>query len=165
MRRLLRLCYLSCCAAGLAGCARPDTEKAADTAAGDTTAPAAAAASPAALSLSAVAGRWNVRSVPESGPDTTTTTYVLNATADTTGWTRTHPNRQPIPVRVVAVAGDSAVIEAGPFESQRRRGVQVRTRTVLRLQGDRLVGSAVARYATTGPDSVGRFRAEGTRAP
>ena len=165
MRRPPGFYHLCCCAAALAGCARPETEGAADTAAGDTAAPAAAPASPATLSLSALAGRWNVRTVPETGPDTTTTTSVLNATADTTGWTQTFPNRQPIPVRVVAVAGDSAVTEAGPFQSVRRRGVQVRTRTVWRLQGDRLVGTSVARYVTTGPDSVHPARSEGTRAP
>lgn len=159
MRRLTSFSALCCCAAVLAACGKPDTE-AADTTAADTT----AAAAPAPLSLSQVAGRWNVRSVPETG-DTTPTISVLNATADTTGWTLTFPNRRPIPTRVVAVGGDSVLTETGPYESARRKGVRVTTRIAWRLEGDRLVGTTVARYVTTGPDSVLLLRSEGTRAP
>jgi hypothetical protein len=146
----------------LAGCSRSDDAGAADTGLGTTATPAPAA-TPAPLALGDMAGRWNMRAVPESG-DTAVTTYVMNATADTTGWTITFPNRRPIPTRVVAVSGDSLIAEAGPFESARRRGVQTRTRTVLRLEGDRLVGTTVARYVTRGADSVLTLRTEGTRA-
>ena len=163
MRRLTSFSALCCCAAVLAACGKPDTE-AADTTAADTTAAAAAVAAPAPLSLSQVAGRWNVRAVPETG-DTTPTTFVLNATGDTTGWTITFPNRQPIRTRVLAVDGDSVLTETGPYESARRKGVQVTTRVAWRLEGDRLVGRTVARYVTTGPDSVLQLRSEGTRAP
>ena len=161
MRRLTSFSALCCCAAVLAACGKPDSEGA-DTTAADTT--AAAAPAPAPLSLSQVAGRWNVRSVPETG-DTTPTISVLNATADTTGWTLTFPNRRPIPTRVVAVGGDSVLTETGPYESARRKGVRVTTRIAWRLEGDRLVGTTVARYVTTGPDSVLQLRSEGTRAP
>ncbi|MEJ7813361.1 MAG: hypothetical protein WKG32_23335 [Gemmatimonadaceae bacterium] len=160
-RRLPALWSLPCCAIIFAACSKPDTEAADTTTAA---APAAVPASPAPLSLSQVAGRWNVRNIPETG-DTTPTPFVLNATADTTGWTFTFPGRQPIPMRVAAVAGDSIVTVAGPFESARRKGVRVRTRAVMRLEGDRLVGITVARYVTTGPDSVLRLRMEATRAP
>jgi len=163
MRRLTSFSALCCCAAVLAACGKPDSEGA-DTTAADTTAAAAAAPAPAPLSLSQVAGRWNVRSVPETG-DTTPTISVLNATADTTGWTLTFPNRRPIPTRVVAVGGDSVLTETGPYESARRKGVRVTTRIAWRLEGDRLVGTTVARYVTTGPDSVLQLRSEGTRAP
>ena len=105
------------------------------------------------------------RQQPLAGRDTAATTYVMAAAADTAGWTITFPNRRPIRMRVLAVAGDSVVTEAGPFESARRRGVRVTTRNVSRLQGDRLVGTTVARYVTTGPDSVLTLRNEGTRAP
>ena len=44
------------------------------------------------------------------------------ATADTSGWTLTFPNRKPVPVRVVAVDGDSIVTEAGPYESPPPQG-------------------------------------------
>ena len=57
------------------------------------------AAQTGTVSLADVAGKWTVRATPESG-DTTTTTYVLTATADTSGWTVTYPGGQPIPVRV-----------------------------------------------------------------
>ena len=89
----------------------------------------------------------------------------LIATADTSGWTMIGPNRKSIPVRVVAVAGDSIVTEAGPFESFIRKGAQVTTRTVNRLQDGKLVGTIEARYATKAGDSVAVRRSEGTRAP
>ena len=171
----MRRFTIFCCAAGLAGCAGSGDQTATDTAApsamaGDSMAAGATAGSTGAgggrLALADLAGRWNVRSVPESGSDTSATTYVLTTTSDTTGWTVTFPNRaRPIPARVVATDGDSVVTEAGPFESARRRGVQVRTRNVMRLQNGRLTGMTTARYQTTGPDSVLRLRIEGTRAP
>lgn len=168
MRHVSGFCHLCCCAAVLAGCARPNTRATGDTAAADTAATAAAPASPGAagmVSLAQLAGQWNTRTVPEAGPDTTPTTFVMVATADSSGWSFRFPNREPVPVRVVAVEGDSVVIEAGPYESVRRQGVQVQTRSAFRLQGGRLVGGTVARYATSGPDSVLRLRSEGTRAP
>ena len=87
------------------------------------------------------------------------------ATADRSGWSINFPNREPIPVRVVAVEGDSIMTEAGPFESVLRKGVQVSTQVVSRLQDGKLVGTTVARYAVSGPDTVARLRFEGTRAP
>jgi hypothetical protein len=166
MRRFPSYFALCSYAAVFAACSKSDTD-AADTAAADSTAAPAAAAEPAApapISLSQLAGRWNVRSVPETG-DTTPTTFVLNATADTTGWTITFPNRKPIRSRVVSVGGDSVLTDTGPYESARRKGVQVRTRVAWRLEGDRLTGTTVARYVTKGPDSVLVLRSEGTRAP
>ena len=167
MRRFAALLPLLCSATFLAACER-EGAGAGDTLAADTgmaTPPAAAPAPEGAMSLAALAGRWNFRSVPETGTDTAATTYVLTATSDTTGWTLAFPNRDPIPMRVMGVAGDSVMLAAGPFESARRAGVQVSTHTTLRMQGDRLVGTTVARYVTTGPDSVLRLRTEGTRAP
>jgi hypothetical protein len=159
-----RFAFLCCTAIAVVGCAKSDDSTTADTAAGAvaaTTTPA-----PATISLADVAGKWNVRSVPESGTDTTPTTYVLTATADTTGWTLAFPGRPtPVPARVVAVAGDSIVLSVGPFASVRRRGVQVTTETVARLRDGKLVGNSVAHYRTTGPDSVLRLRTEGTKAP
>jgi hypothetical protein len=87
------------------------------------------------------------------------------ATADNSGWSFNFPKRAPVPIRVLAVAGDSIVTEAGPYESVLRKGVQVTTYSTLRLQDGKLVGSTVARYATSGPDSVLHLRSEGTRAP
>ena len=158
----MRILALSCCVVGLAACTSRDADVATDTAAGATdTAPVAST-----LSLGDLAGTWNVTAKPESGTDTSTTRYTLKTTADTSGWTITFPDRpQPVPVRVVAVQGDSVVTEAGPFQSVRRRNVQVTTRNVLRKEGDRLVGSTRARYQTTGSDTVLVLRTEATRAP
>jgi len=157
----MRILALSCCVAGLVACSTGD-DVATDTAAGATdTAPAAST-----ISLTDVAGTWNVMTRPESGTDTATTRYTMTATSDTTGWTISFPNRpQPVAVRVVAVQGDSIVTEAGPFQSVRRQNVQVTTRNVLRREGDRLVGSTRARYQTTGSDTVLVLRTEATRAP
>jgi hypothetical protein len=158
MRRLTLCCC--CTALALVGCAKTDDQAATDTAAGT----AAATAAPAPISLADVAGRWTVRAVPETG-DTTAVVSQLNAGADTTGWTMTLSNRPPIATRVVLVSGDSIVTETGPYESVLRKGVQVRTRSVMRLRDGKLIGNTVARYTTTGPDSVLRLRTEATRTP
>lgn len=118
-----------------------------------------------AATLADVAGRWSMRAVPETGADTTATLYTLTATTDRTGWTITFPGREPVPARVVTVGGDSVVTEAGPYESARRPGVQVNTRTTFRREGDRLVGRTVARYMSTGADTVLTLRTDGTRMP
>ena len=153
---------LFCCAALLAACAKSDKRTADDGAAMDTAAAAPAApAAPAAISLADVGGTWQVRSTDQAGGNVVETELV--ATADTSGWTMTRPDRKSIPVRVLAVAGDSIVTEAGPYESFIRKGVQVTTRTVNRLQGDKLVGAMEARYALKGGDSVAQRTMEGTR--
>ena len=89
----------------------------------------------------------------------------LLATADTSGWTLTFPKRKPIPVRVVAVAGDSVVTEAGPYPSTTVKGAQIRTRAVNRLQDGKLIATLEARYTMAGRDSVLHLRVEGTREP
>lgn len=118
---------------------------------------------PAGISLADVAGTWNVRVMNEAGDSVTG--YRLVATSDPAGWTINFPNREPIPIRIVTVEGDSVVTEAGPFESAVRPGVMVSTETVFRLEGDRLVSRVVAHYQTTDPDSVAHLRSEGRRAP
>ena len=152
----MRRFTIICCAAAVVGCAKTETK-----------APAVAQAPPPppALSLADVAGKWTVRGMNEA-KDSTLVTYQLNATAETSGWTITFPNRkQPIPARVTAVGGDSLVMEAGPYESVLRKGVQVTTHGVLRLQGGKLVGLTLAHYKTAKPDSVRRIPMEGTRLP
>ena len=90
--------------------------------------------------------------------------YVLTATSTRDGWTISFPDREPIPVRVIAVQGDSVVTEAGPFESAIRKGVQVRTRGVARMVDGKLVGTNRARYEVEGADTVSVLEFEGTRA-
>lgn len=148
------------CAAVLAGCAKKDeaaVDTTADTAA-VTTAPA-----PTPVNLADVAGKWNVRAVPTSGTDTSATNSVITATSTTSGWTITFPGRQPIPM-TVTVDADSIMTAAGPYPSVRRRGVQVTTNGVMRLEGGNLVGRTTAHFKVTGPDSVLVLTTTGTRA-
>lgn len=146
------------CGVLLLACAREEPSEEQQTAAVDEE-PAAAAT----ISLGDVAGTWSMRGTTEAGDSVPG--YELVATADQSGWTIHFPNRPPVPVRIMAIAGDSVVTEAGPFESVLRPGVQVSTHYVFRLQDDKLLGNGVARYETTGPDSVLRIRNEGTRTP
>jgi hypothetical protein len=149
------------CAAVLAGCAKKDN------AAVDTSTMAASTAvttAPAPVNLADVAGKWNVRAVPTSGTDTTPTNSVITATATTSGWTITLAGRPAVPLRV-SVDADSIMTEAGPYTSVRRRGVQVTTNTVMRLEGGNLVGRTTAHYKVSTADSVLVLTATGTRAP
>lgn len=156
--------FFCCAAVLLGGCGGAQDRAADDRAAMDTVgASAEAQATSAEISLADVAGKWKVRSTDEAGGNVVETELV--ATSDTSGWTLTVPKRKPVPVRVTAVAGDSIVTEAGPFESFIRKGVQVTTRTVYRLQGDKLVGTVEAHYAVGGRDSVAQRPSEGTRVP
>lgn len=145
---------LLCCAVVVMGCSK--SEPAADTAA------AGGAMVAAKMSAADVQGRWTMRNTLE-GSDSTVVTYQLDATGDPSGWTITLPNRQPMPV-VVSFDADSVMMDAGPFESVLRPGVQVTTRTVSRMQDGRLVGRTTARYPSAGADSVAHLRLEGTRA-
>jgi hypothetical protein len=151
----------------LAGCAKSD-QATKDSAAGAAATPAPAAApapAPApAFSLGDVAGKWQMRAVPEAGTDTTATTYVLTATADTTGWFITFPSGLKVPLHVM-VSGDSVIEKTGRFSSQRRKGVRVMTENSLKLQNGKLVGTTIAHYAKAGPDSVLRLHVEGTKMP
>lgn len=143
----------------LVGCSRP-ADKPAETA--DAEATATADAAPAAISLADVAGTWSVRSSLLDDPGKSVT-YELTATADSSGWSITFPGGDPIPLRMVAVEGDSIVTEAGPFASQMRKGQQAHSRVVTRLQGDRMVGTVDVRYEASGSDSTASLDLEGTR--
>jgi hypothetical protein len=148
------------CVAVLTGCAKKD-DAAVDTsgAMADTSAVITA---PTPVNLADVAGRWNMRAVPTTG-DTTPTNSVITATSNTSGWTITFPGRAPVPMRVT-VDGDSIMTEAGPYQSVRRKGVQVRTNSVMRLQGGNLVGTTTAHYSVKTADSVLTLTTTATRA-
>ncbi len=159
--RAVRMCWIAVFAAGCGKAA----DKPADGATADAPAAEAAPASaPAGISLADVAGTWKIHSVME-GNEKVTVNYDLVATADRSGWSIDFPKRDPIPVRVVAVEGDSIVTEAGPFESVLRKGVQVNSRVVMRLKDGKLAGTTIARYQVSGPDTLARLNIEGTRAP
>ena len=146
-----------CCAAVVAGCSKPDAPPAQDTT-------AVAAPAPAPINLAEIAGKWTVRTMAENS-DSVLVTSEMTVTADTSGWMTMIPGRPAMATRVIEVAGDSIVTEFGPFESVLRPGVQVTTRSIMRLRDGRLVGTLIARYPTAGADSVVRLRLEATRAP
>jgi predicted small secreted protein len=155
MMALALTCFL------LSACARDETGEGEDTAVMEDT--TAAVPEPVGISLADVAGTWVINARSETGQEVPQ--YELVATADPSGWEIRFPDRDPIPAQVVEVSGDSIVSEAGPYESVLRPGVQVTTRSVYRLEGDRLIGTTVAHYQTTDADSVVIVRGEGTRAP
>lgn len=145
----------------LAGCSKPDNRDAASATVDTGMSVGGETSTPRPISLSDFAGKWNTRATDPSGA-VVGEAEVL-ATADTSGWTLTFPKQKPIPMRVVAVAGDSVVTEAGPYPSTRIKGAQVRTRAVNRLEDGKLVATIEARYTVGGRDSVAHFQVVGTR--
>ena len=162
MHRITRVALLGSTMLLVAACAKSETPPA-DTTAAMSPEPAAAPA-PAALSLADVAGKWQFSNVPTTGADTSPTKFVLTAMPDTTGWVMEYPSGLKVPLRV-SIDGDSIRTVAGPFASQRRKNVKVRTETTYRLQDGKLVGTTTARYDTKGADSVLQLRGSGTRMP
>lgn len=156
MNKTMRLCLVMSTGLLIVACANEPAEEATEELPADTV-----AAAPT-ISLADVAGTWDMRSVPVSGEDTTATVYQVVVTADS--WTQMLPDRDPLEGQVTT-SGDSIVVDAGPFESVRREGATVSIHGVYRLAGDRLVGTVIARYETTGADSVLELATEGTRAP
>jgi hypothetical protein len=156
----MRFSALLGCAALLAGCTKAD-DRSADTGTVDTMKPAQETARAGTVSLSDFAGTWKLRSTDVGGGNPVQTE--MRATADKSGWTLIGPDRKTYPVRVVTVAGDSVVTESGPRPSFVRKGAQVTTRTVYRLQGDQLVGRIESRFKIAGRDSVGQRISTGTR--
>lgn len=157
-----RIAFLFC-AATLAGCTKSETKTAADTTPVAAPVPEAAAPAPAPVSLAEVAGKWDVKVTNEAG-DSTLTQYVLTATADKSGWSIKFPNGLTVPMQVISVEGDSIMTAAGPYASVLRKGVKVSTEATSRLQDGKLVGTTIAHYKVSGPDSVLRLKSEGTRA-
>ena len=160
--RAVRSCCFAVMVLGCGKAADRPADATGEAPAAATAAPAEAA--PATLSLADLAGTWKVHSVVE-GNDNVTLDYDLVATGDRSGWTINRAGRDPIAVRVVAVDGDSIVTEAGPFESLIRKGVQVQSRTVMRMENGKLKGTTTAHYQVSTADSVTRLSIEATRAP
>jgi hypothetical protein len=165
MQIMFRLALACSATLLLAGCAKSD-QATKDSAAGAAAVPAPAPTPPppAPLALADLAGKWQVRAVPESGPDTSSTNYVLTATADTTGWLMTFPSGLKVPLHVMA-SGDSLMVKTGSFASQRRKGVKVTTEGAIRIQNGKIVGTTIAHYSKASPDTVLRLRIEGTKIP
>jgi hypothetical protein len=62
-------------------------------------------------------------------------------------------------------SGDSAIVRTDSYASQRRKGMKVKMEGSLKLQNGKIVGTSIAHYATTRPDSVLRLRLDGTKMP
>jgi hypothetical protein len=120
-----------------------------------------AQASQSGIKLSDIAGVWNYRAL--IGPtDTVVVASVLTTTADGKGWTIQHDSDPAIPVRLLTVAGDSIVLEAGPYGSTLRPGQTVtRLQVVLHYHDNRMSGRFDAHYAS---GDVVHGRADAARA-
>src|ERR1019366_8590600 len=122
--------------------------------------PPAPPPAPAPINLASIAGMWNFKVMPATG-DSVLTTYTLVVPADTTGWLMTLPKRKPMTLHVT-VSGDSVMADAPQYESVLRKGVKVTTNSVFHVVGDKLMGTTMAHYTVTGPDSLVALRGEGT---
>jgi hypothetical protein len=149
----------------LVGCEREPAQEAtelpADTIAGGT-AGTDTTADEKTISLADIAGTWSMRYVPASGDTSAVTSSEIRVTPES--WTLHLPGRDSVE-GVVTASGDSLIVLEGPYESVRRDGIMVTTESVYRLEGDRLVGTVVARYPSSRADSVLVLSSEGTRAP
>ena len=161
MHRITRVALLGSTILFVAACAKKE-EPAKDTSAAMSPAPAPAPAP--TMALADVAGKWQFASTPMAGKDTSPTKFVLTATADTTGWTMTFPDKQVVPLKV-SVSGDSVQLVSGEFNSQRRKGTKVKTETSLRMQDGKLAGMTTAHYMTKGADTTLQLKSEGTKMP
>ena len=105
--------------------------------------------SASSVRLPQVAGVWDYRAVVGARSGVLVSS-VLTATASKEGWTIQHANDPAIPLRVVAIAADSIVLEAGPYPSTLRPGQTVeRNHIVLYYDGgDTMKGAFEARYAS-----------------
>jgi hypothetical protein len=120
----------------------------------------AAPAAQGAIKLSDVAGTWTVTSTV--GPkDSVLITTVVTHTADGKGATMQFPNHEPIPIRVVAVGGDSIITEAGPYPSALRPGQTVTLlRNIGHYKADAMTGTFEAHYSS---GDVVKGKTAGTR--
>ena len=110
--------------------------------------PKPAAPQAAASTKATIAGTWMIESTVKTaaGKDTVVTS-LLTAMAGANGWVTHLEGRDPIPTRVVAMGGDSAVTEAGPFQSVARPGQTVTTHETLHFKDDAVWGTIEARYS------------------
>ena len=148
----MRITALLGCAMLLAGCSTKETPPVADT---------TAIAPAPAMSLARIAGTWKVIMKPER-QDTVVSSYVLD-TSDSTSWTITFPNGLRAAVRVTGLSGDTVLAATDWNLSPIRKGLLARSDIKYWMQDGKVVGTHLAHYKTTGPDTVRVFVVEGTK--
>jgi hypothetical protein len=109
-----------------------------------------------------VAGTWHVEVTNEAG-DSVLTTYRLGATDSWSGWTMTFDNGQVVDLRVSQAERNGIAVEAGPYPSVLRPGVQVSTRSTMYLDGASFHGTGTARYQLADGETELPLRFTGTR--
>lgn len=129
------------------------SEPAADTAA------VPAAATPAQLTTADLTGSWDATGMPMD-KDTVVVRFTMTNTTDSS--TMVFASGETTRGPAGSIAGDSVMYMSGPFKSQVRKGLQATTHTVLRKQGDQLVGVTHAKYSNG--DSAS-FRITATKKP
>jgi hypothetical protein len=98
-----------------------------------------------AVTVADFRGTWEGKSM--MGPtDSIVTTFAIVATTDGKRWTLMLPDRDLLPLRIIAIGGDSVVTEAGPYVSVLRQGDSVTTRMTGHLQGHMMRGTFEAHY-------------------
>jgi len=96
----------------------------------------------------AIAGIWTFENhVKNAAGQDTVVTDELSISADAKTWVTHLAGREPVPTRVISMAGDSAVTESGPFASVARPGQKVTTRETFHFKGDQAWGTIEARYS------------------
>jgi hypothetical protein len=90
------------------------------------------------------------------------TKAVVVATADSTGWVMELPTGKKV-AQHVTVSGDSIMVKSDTYPSMRRKGKQVWTEAVYRLESGKLVGTLTGHYANSGADSVLTLHSVGTK--
>lgn len=117
---------------------------------------------PPSMSMSSLAGMWNVNVMPPDR-DTVLTSYVLDAT-DSTAWKFTFTGRTDvIPMRVTGMSGDTLLTEAGPFDSGVRAGQRVSVKAKNWVQDGQIISAVESHYEGTPADSIVRLRSVATR--
>lgn len=147
----MRPAILAALVLAVAACAKTETP------ATDSPAAAAPPPAPAALTAADVAGTWEAEGMPM---DKDTVVVRFTMTNDSTGQNSmtVFASGDRIKSTSNAFNGDSLVSNAGPFKSQVRKGQQVTTRVVLRMQDGKLVGQSHSKYAN-GDSTVYRIAA------
>lgn len=90
-------------------------------------------------------GEWTGRSM--RGTSDTVITAITFAFADNRKVTVAYPNRAPLVGRVLAIGGDSVVVDYGPYPSLTRAGHGVaNVHNVLHISNHRMTGTFLAKF-------------------